>query len=417
MNLLDLPTELLLLIIRNLVSDKDISAFVRTNSFLYDSLSNYLYQNNALRHNGSALLWAAEHGVPQAALRSLSNGGRIECRTLSGKHTPLSLATGTGNEELVRILLAHGADINHLYYSPGSIIPNETALMKAASAGHDVIVQLLLDHGAPIDWSPKYQKTPICLAAEAGRLSTVKLLLTRGANPRLPKSNLADTPLAVAVSHGYPEIVDLLIQHGANVRHQNRNGNTLLSDAVEKQHWETAKVLLKNGAKVDKKDSRGLTALNNAARSNNIAGARLLIEHGAQVNTDSWLGETPLFAAARRGHEDMAKLLINNGADINSLSKLVSHEHPSVYEKLGELSRRKGVDYSYTRSIPVTPLLVAAANGNEAMCRLLIDNGAEVNYETLTAMTLECLAEAYGYHEIKSLIEKATSGQESESTV
>ncbi|GMG29682.1 unnamed protein product [Aspergillus oryzae] len=416
MSLLDLPTELLLLIIRNLVNDKDISAFVQTNSFLYDSLSDHLYQNNALRHNGSALLWAAEHGVPQAALRSLRNGGHIERCTLSC-HTPLSLATGNGNEELVRILLAHGADINHLYPSPGSIIKNETALMKAASAGHDVIVQLLLDHGAPIDWSPKYEKTPICLAAEAGRLSTVRLLLTRGANPRLPKSNLADTPLAVAVSHGYPEIVELLIQHGANVRHQNRNGNTLLSDAVERQHWETAKVLLKHGAKVDKKDSCGLNALTNAARSNNIAGARLLIEHGAQVNADSWLGETPLFAAARRGYEDMAKLLINNGADINSLSKLVSHEHPSVYEKLGKLSRRKGVDYSYTLSIPVTPLLVAAANGNGAMCRLLIDNGAEVNYETLTAMTLECLAEAYGYHEIKSLIEKATSGQESESTV
>ncbi|KAK6820333.1 hypothetical protein RU639_007476 [Aspergillus parasiticus] len=416
MSLLGLPTELLLLIIRNLVSDKDISAFVQINSFLYDSLSDYLYQNNALRHNGSALLWAAEHGVPQAALRSLRNGGHIERRTLSC-HTPLSLATGNGNEELVRILLAHGADINHLYYSPGSVLPDKTALMKAASAGHDVIVQLLLDHGAPIDWGPKHGKNPLRLAVEAGHLSTVKLLLTRGANPRLPKSNLGDTPLAAAVCHGYPEIVDLLIQNGANVRHQNRNGNTLLSDAVEKQHWETAKVLLKNGVKVDKKDSCSLTALNNAARSNNIAGARLLIEHGAQVNTDSWLGETPLFAAARRGYEDMAKLLINNGADINSLSKLVTHEHHSVYERLSKLSLRKGVDYSYTRSIPVTPLLVAAANGNEAMCRLLIDNGAEVNYETLPAMTLECLAEAYGYHEIKSLIEKATSGQESESTV
>ncbi|KAE8367639.1 ankyrin repeat-containing domain protein [Aspergillus caelatus] len=291
--------------------------------------------------------------------------------------------------------------------------------MKAASAEHDAIVQLFLDHGAPIDRHRSDGKNPLGLAAEAGRLSTVKLLITRGANPKLPKSDLGNTPLAIAVSHGYPEIVELLIQNGAMVRRQNVEGNTLLSDAVEKQHWETAKVLLQNGAKVDKRNSHGLTALDKAAMSNNIAGARLLIEHGAQVNSDSSFGGAPLFAAARRGYEDMARLLIKNGADINSLSELVPRAYKQLpeYEKLRDLSLRRGADSDCALSFPVIPLLMAAANGHEVMCRLLIYNGAEVNYETLMGVTPGCLAEAYGYHEVKSLIERVNSGQEFKSTV
>jgi ankyrin repeat protein len=54
--------------------------------------------------------------------------------------------------------------------------------------------------------------------------------------------------------------------------------------------------------------------------------------------------------AASNGHEAIARLLLDKGAEVNA-------------------------NYKYR----MTPLLEAASNGHEAIARLLLDKGAEIN--------------------------------------
>jgi ankyrin repeat protein len=66
-------------------------------------------------------------------------------------------------------------------------INGDTPLHVAASFNFDAIVTMLLDVGAELDAvSPKFKYTPLGLAASAGAVATVKVLVARGAavNPR-----------------------------------------------------------------------------------------------------------------------------------------------------------------------------------------------------------------------------------------
>ena len=62
------------------------------------------------------------------------------------------------------------------------------------------------------------------------------------------------------------------------------------------------------------------TALTFAAYYGNLETVTYLISMGADVNVES-VDETPLIVATARGHKDIVKLLIKNGADINYLTE------------------------------------------------------------------------------------------------
>ena len=62
--------------------------------------------------------------------------------------TPLMEAASYGCTEMVRLLLAHGADVN---VRAGEGAGYQTALKSAASNRHTEVVKLLLDNGADVD--------------------------------------------------------------------------------------------------------------------------------------------------------------------------------------------------------------------------------------------------------------------------
>lgn len=82
---------------------------------------------------------ASAHGGSAEAGRELRLAG-------IGRVTPLALAAGGGDPELVRLLLRHGADPQ----APSDLagFGRATPLMLATTAGHAPVVELLLAHGA-----------------------------------------------------------------------------------------------------------------------------------------------------------------------------------------------------------------------------------------------------------------------------
>ena len=71
----------------------------------------------------------------------------------------MTLACAGGHEELVRVLLQRGANLEHRDKK------GFTPLILAATAGHAGVVEILLDHGAEIEaQSERTKDTPLSLA-------------------------------------------------------------------------------------------------------------------------------------------------------------------------------------------------------------------------------------------------------------
>ena len=88
----------------------------------------------------------------------------------------LFVAAREGHDQIVRMLLDEGADVN---------TPKWNALIAACSQGHDQIVQMLLDRGADVNIQDQYYMTALSRASFRGYNQIVQMLLDRGANVKI----------------------------------------------------------------------------------------------------------------------------------------------------------------------------------------------------------------------------------------
>jgi hypothetical protein len=90
--------------------------------------------------------------------------------------TALHQASSVGNIWVVKLLIAHGADVN----AKNSI--GETSLHLASRFGHLEAAQFLIASGALINAKTKFTRTtPLMAAAEMGHENIIRLLLASGA--------------------------------------------------------------------------------------------------------------------------------------------------------------------------------------------------------------------------------------------
>lgn len=91
------------------------------------------------------------------------------------ERTALTRAVEIGENTMVRVLLAHGADPD----LPGK--QNETALIKAATLGRHDIVRSLLEAGADYEMTDMTGRTPLEIARRAGHRRVATILEDAGA--------------------------------------------------------------------------------------------------------------------------------------------------------------------------------------------------------------------------------------------
>src|SRR5439155_522999 len=146
----------------------------------------------------------------------------------------LGIAVFHRNFEMVRLLLAAGADVN----SRGAVLNDYTQgpprrdlappLVYAAFAGVQdemkAILELLLLNKADVNAQDEFAKSGLSWAVERGNAKTVKLLLENGADPNI-KNEDGDTPLHLCKSK---EIAELLLAKNADVKARNKSGRTPL---------------------------------------------------------------------------------------------------------------------------------------------------------------------------------------------
>ncbi|KAJ8014937.1 hypothetical protein DPEC_G00020950 [Dallia pectoralis] len=297
----------------------------------------------------------------------------IDAHTESNHDTALTLACAGGHEELVSVLIARGANIEHRDKK------GFTPLILAATAGHVGVVEVLLDKGGDIEaQSERTKDTPLSLACSGGRQEVVELLLLRGANQE--HRNVSDyTPLSLAASGGYVNIIKILLNAGAeiNSRTGSKLGISPLMLAAMNGHVPAVKLLLDMGSDINAQiETNRNTALTLACFQGRAEVVSLLLDRKANVEHRAKTGLTPLMEAASGGYAEVGRVLLDKGADVNAPPVPSSRD---------------------------TALTIAADKGHYKFCELLINRGAHIDVRNKKGNTPLWLATNGGHFDVVQL--------------
>jgi len=132
-------------------------------------------------------------------------------------------------------------------------------LHVASIHGYDDIVEIMLAHGAdPNVRSGIAGQTPLQLAAFHGSVDSAAHLLRSGADPN-GQNDEGDTPIQVASLRGHESIVRLLLSYGAEPDLTNETDHTALHAAAVAGHDSIYRLLISAGSNPDARNSGGLT--------------------------------------------------------------------------------------------------------------------------------------------------------------
>jgi ankyrin repeat protein len=192
----------------------------------------------------------------QEEIKTFLDSGLDANATLQGDGTSVLMkASNSADVEMVKMLLARGADINYTNKY------GWTALLKALDNRKHwtTVTPVLIKSGADVNATLKSNGyTPLWKAIgkikknKGAAIKIIKSLLSKGADANAPYISKdarysGETPLMSASKKGSADVVKLLLSHGADVNARTKAGKTALDYAREKGHQEVVKLLATKG--------------------------------------------------------------------------------------------------------------------------------------------------------------------------
>lgn len=186
-----------------------------------------------------------------------------------------------------------------------------------ASGAHAEITQLLIN-GLDPNGRDAHGRTPYLVAAHAGDIRAMEVLVKGGADPRAKDSRNYDAITILAVADR-PEAMRAAIRLGGDARAiTSPYQGTALIAAAHLGHHHVIRDLIAAGAPLDHVNNLGWTAVIESivlgdGGPNHRESLRRLLEAGANPNLADRQGRTPLSLARDRGYAEMADMLIARG--------------------------------------------------------------------------------------------------------
>ncbi|XP_071636411.1 uncharacterized protein [Temnothorax longispinosus] len=225
----------------------------------------------------------------------------------------LHCAASNGHKDVVKVLMARGADVNAT-----TDVENLTPLHSAACEGYEEIVEILIAGGANVNFKSNTGITPLHIAALSGHCKVVKVLLDNKANINI-KAFDNKTPVEVAAAYGHLQVVRMLLQYRKlDINARDKDGFTILHIASQEGRLEVVKYLVDKGSDINAKNTSGTKPIHIAAREGHKDTVEFFLSKGLSINDRGAFNQTLLHYAAIKGHLEFAKFLIAQGADVNA---------------------------------------------------------------------------------------------------
>jgi ankyrin repeat protein len=326
----------------------------------------------------TALHFAARGGHADVVEALLDDGANQDAVTVPDEETALHEAIRNGHLEVVQVLLEEGADVDLPQ------LKGLTALHIAAKEGNAEIVESLLEHFADPDVLDKEERSAIQIAAESkapGASAVLQLLLAAETDdtPGELEKKTKLPPLILAALADNMRLLELAIEEDPDVTKRGSDGATALHIAARNGYYSLARQLLsmENGLSPNLPDNAGRSALHVAAEARDVSAdfLKLLLTYHADIDAQTAYGQTALHISIANGNGSTAEFLIDSGADVNAESYDDSAKLFSVFRPVQSFQDEAKV---LCELHTVTPLHIAAYQGNEDIVRRLLVKGANI---------------------------------------
>ena len=349
----------------------------------------------------------------------LAAGADPEAKGVTGDSLLMETVRG-GNHDLAEILLKAGAAPDQIGAS------GQTALLAAVKAGSTAMVEMLLDHGADPNLAGKDKRSPLEIATRSQDVDLMQVLVDAGADVR------QNVLVKAAFQNRDLPAMTLLLRSGADPEVKMGNGKTVLDLALAGEAENMARALLEAGASakgrlwsalgtgneslvqmvldfgasVREEDMERGLPLDYALSHGHGNIVASFLAHGANPNVTRQDGESWLAAAVREGNEPMVTALLDHGACVDGIKAIdghsllgwsIAHGMKGVVERLVNegadvrarepapasktfteaFGRSKTFRWHLQADSKINPLMLAAAQGDVEIAKILMDAGAQ----------------------------------------
>ncbi|KAE9375017.1 ankyrin [Stipitochalara longipes BDJ] len=288
-------------------------------------LLDLLHPSDSFEIYSTPLHIAVQYNILSFVKSQVQNGVDINLN-LSGEFASyLQMAAFFGNEEMVNLLLDHGADVE----ARGGRY--ESVLTAACISGNAKIVKAILEGGADTS-SYGMTNSPLWAAAVSGKAEVVQILFNHdqktfengwsrhlalfyvGIDNREKILEPDDSKMVIDMTNS-SNVSELLLTQGVDFFTYGPFAPWIQYIVMKNSHAVIKKLLIDDADMCNRRDPTGLTLLHLACMGSDEKAVKLLLENGADSAAETETGMTILHAAIINPSDSVLRYLLRLGID------------------------------------------------------------------------------------------------------
>jgi ankyrin repeat protein len=283
------------------------------------AIKNWLERFNTSRFQELWLMNMTNQNNLEGIEKLLENNVDVHTKLIDGSDVIRIAAIG-GSIDIIKSL-------HDKFPNLGLDYPNNeggTPLYMAAQYGNADVVKFLLAKGANKKTTDLDGNNIFAIACVKNRLDVVKIQYNDKVNIEAVNKK-GSTALMIASEKGHVDIIKFLLASGANIKSTDHDGDNALFPAIVKGSIAAVKILIKENIEVNHKNNFKMTPLSIACWSKNLDVIKLLLASGADPKAPLEGNHTVMDLAAQVSKDILQEIKKFNKAPIKYILKENDH--------------------------------------------------------------------------------------------